>query len=297
MRWTQTLIPTLRQVPAEAVVPSHQLMVRAGLIQQVSAGSYTYLPLGWRALAKVMGIVREEMDRAGAVEVFLPTLQPVEWWEQTGRRTDYGQNLFVVTDRHGREQALGPTHEEVVTKLVATCVHSYRQLPLTLYQIQTKFRDEFRPRFGVLRSREFQMKDAYSFDLTAEGLDVSYQKMYDAYCRIFDRCGLGYVVVEAESGPIGGSASHEFMVTSPTGEDVILSSDKDDYAANVEKCEIGPRPHDFSGAITGDLEKVHTPDLPGIDDVGKFMKVKPAHLLKSMLYVATRDSDTEGKEP
>lgn len=284
MRWTRTLIPTLRQTPADAVVPSHQLMLRAGLIEQVAAGAYSYLPLGTRVLHKVMRIICEEMDAAGAVEVFLPALQPIEWWEQTGRREAYGQNLFVVKDRHGREQALGPTHEEVITMLVKQHVQSYKQLPLTLYQIQTKFRDEFRPRFGVLRSREFQMKDAYSFDVTVEGLDKSYDAMFDAYHRIFNRCGLKFVTVEAESGPIGGSASHEFMVMTPTGEDTILASDKGNYAANVEKCEIGERPIPKIGAPTGELEKVHTPGCASIEDVCKFMKVKPKHMLKSLLY-------------
>lgn len=314
--WTRTLIPTTRQTPGEAVVPSHQLMLRAGLIRQLGSGMYSYLPLGLRALRKAMAIVREEMDAAGAVEVFLPTLQPIELWEQTGRRADYGENLFVVTDRHDRQMALGPTHEEVCTELIKAYVESYKQLPLTVYQIQTKFRDEYRPRFGVLRSREFQMKDAYSFDLTREGLDKSYQAMYDAYCRIFERCGLPFEIVEAESGPIGGSASHEFMVPSPTGEDVILKSDKGNYAANVEKCETGPRSisrnfeaiakaqnwagDDFTDAAepTGELDKVHTPHCPGIDDVCEFFKkelkskLKPASMLKSLVYVATRDSDS-----
>ena len=247
MRWSQSLIPTMRETPAEAVVPSHQWMLRAGYIQQVASGAYSYLPLGHRVLQRVMKIIRQEMDAAGGVEVFMPALQPVEWWEQTGRRTAYGKNLFVVTDRHGREQALGPTHEEVTTHLVRNSITSYRQLPITLYQIQTKFRDEFRPRFGVLRSREFQMKDAYSFDLDAEGLDRSYEAMYNAYRQIFKRCGLRYAIVEAEAGPIGGNASHEFMIPSPTGEDTILTSDKNNYAANVEKCEIGSRDHDLSG--------------------------------------------------
>ena len=301
MRWSKTLIPTLRQTPAEAVVPSHQLMLRAGLIQQVASGAYTYLPLGYRVLRKVMEIIRQEMDAAGAAEVFMPSLQPIELWERTGRRTDYGDNLFVLKDRHEREQALGPTHEEVVTQLVKQSVHSYRDLPLTLYQIQTKFRDEFRPRFGVLRSREFQMKDAYSFDLNEEGLNNSYDAMYDAYCRIYERCGLEYAVVEAAAGPIGGSASHEFMIPSPTGEDVILSSDKGNYAANMEKAETGQRPASpaFSrgsaasaSAIpepTGELEKIHTPDCPGIEDVCAFFKkelgskLKPENMLKTLV--------------
>jgi prolyl-tRNA synthetase len=277
------LIPTLRQTPAEAVVPSHQLMLRAGMIQQVASGAYTYLPLGWRVLHKVMHIIRSEMNAAGAVEVFMPSLQPIEWWEQTGRREAYGDNLFVVKDRHGRVQALGPTHEEVITMLVKNTITSYRQLPITLYQIQTKFRDEFRPRFGVLRSREFQMKDAYSFDLDVDGLNKSYDAMFEAYQRIFTRCGLKFVTVEAESGPIGGSASHEFMVPSPTGEDTILSSDKGNYAANVEKCEIGPRASDLNGEPKGELEDVHTPNCASIDDVCKFMKVKPKNMLKTLV--------------
>ena len=283
MRWSQTLIPTLREAPADAVAPSHTLMLRAGLIEQVAAGAFSYLPLGTRVLRKVERIIRQEMDAAGACEVLLPTLQPVEWWERTGRRAAYGENLFVVKDRHGRELALGPTHEEVVTMLVKQHVQSHRQLPLTLYQIQTKFRDEFRPRFGVLRSREFQMKDAYSFDLTVEGLDKSYQAMFDAYCRIFTRCGLKFVTVEAESGPIGGSASHEFMVPTPTGEDTILASDKGNYAANVEKCEIGARAHTLDGAPKGELQKVHTPGMASIEEVGKFLKVKPKNMLKTLV--------------
>ena len=282
-KWSTTLIPTSRQVPSEAEVPSHQLMLRAGLIRKVGAGIYDYLPLGLRSLHKAMQIVRVEMARAGAVELLLPTLQPLELFEQTGRRQDYGQNLFTLKDRHGREHALGPTHEEVITELIGAYVQSYKQLPLTLYQIQTKFRDEFRPRFGVLRSREFQMKDAYSFHLDVESLNETYQLQYDAYCRIFDRCGLPYRIVEAESGPIGGSASHEFMVPSPTGEDTILESDRDNYAANVEKCETGPREHCLDGDPTGELDKVHTPDCASIEDVCAFMKVKPKHMLKTLV--------------
>ncbi|MCC6580881.1 MAG: proline--tRNA ligase [Phycisphaeraceae bacterium] len=288
--WKQSLIPTARQVPAEAEVPSHQLMIRAGLIRKVSAGLYCYLPLGWRSLWKAANIVREEMNQAGATEVHLTGLQPIELWEQTGRRAAYGDNLFVLADRHNKGQApnlaLGPTHEEVVTDLVGAFAQSYRDLPLTLYQIQTKFRDEYRPRFGVLRSREFLMKDAYSFHMKLQGpggLEETYQKQYDAYCRIFKRCGLTFEIVEAESGPIGGSASHEFMVPSPTGEDTILKSDKGNYAANVEKCEIGPRKFSLEGLATGELEKVHTPGCPGIDDVCKFLKVKAKHMLKTLV--------------
>ncbi len=303
-RWTQTLIATLREVPAEAEVPSHRLMLRAGFIRKLASGTYSYLPLGWRCLHRAMTIVRQQMDRAGAVEVLLPALQPVELWERTGRRVAYGPNLLVLTDRHGRQQALGPTHEEVVTELVGATLSSHRDLPKTLYQIQTKFRDEYRPRFGVLRSREFQMKDAYSFHLRLDGpggLDETYQKQYDAYCRIFERCGLPYEIVEAESGPIGGSASHEFMVPSPTGEDTILKSDKGNYAANVEKCAIGDRTlgPSFSGAAqppstpTGELEEIHTPNCPGIDDVVTFFKkslgtkLKTQNMLKTLVCRAT----------
>ena len=282
--WSQTLIPTLRQDPADAEVPSHRLMLRAGLIRQLGSGLYTYLPLGWRALHKTIEIVRDEMNAAGAAEVLMPALEPIELFADTKRDVEYGENLFRLTDRHGRHAALAPTHEEIITELMAAYVESYRQLPLNLYQIQTKYRDEFRPRFGVLRSREFIMKDAYSFDLTVEGLDTSYRAMYDAYCRIFDRCGLSYDIVEAESGPIGGSASHEFMVLCDTGEDTILKSDKGNYAANIDKCAIGPRKWTFDGPPTGDLEKVHTPDCASIDAVGAFMKVKPKHLLKTLIY-------------
>lgn len=294
-KWSNTLIPTARQAPSDAEVPSHQLMLRAGLIRKLGAGVYTYLPLGLRSLQKAMQIIREEMDRAGAVEVLMPTLQPIELWEQTGRRAAYGENLFVVKDRHGRVQALGPTHEEIITELAGGYLESYRDLPKTFYQIQTKFRDEFRPRFGVLRSREFQMKDAYSFHLKLDGpggLSETYDKQYAAYCRIFERCGIPYEVVEAEAGPIGGNASHEFMVPSPTGEDFILKSDKGNYAANVEKCEIGPRPADLQAEAKGELEAVSTPGCPGIEDVCNFFKknlgtkLKTQNMLKTLVCKA-----------
>jgi len=299
-KWTATLIPTMREDPSEADVPSQRLMLRAGLIRRLGSGLYSYLPLGWRALHKVMAIIRDEMRKADAAELLLPTLHPIELWQKTGRDEDYGDNLFTLTDRHGRKQALGPTHEEIVTDLIGSCISSYKDLPKCVYQIQTKFRDEYRPRFGILRSREFQMKDAYSFHLKMEGeggLDETYQKQYQAYCNIFERCGVPYRIVEAESGPIGGSASHEFMVPSPTGEDVILQSDKGTYAANVEKCAIGERPVGpaFSGAAqppVGDLETVHTPNCPGIDDVCAFFKEKlntdlaPSQMLKTMVCKA-----------
>ena len=286
-RWSQTLIPTLRQDPAEAEVPSHRLMLRAGMIRQLSAGLYTYLPLGWRSLHKAIEIIRQEMNAAGSVEMFMPAIEPVEIFAGTRRDVDYGDDLFTLQDRRGHAYALAPTHEEVITEALAASVKSHRQLPLNLYQIQNKFRDEPRPRFGVLRSREFIMKDAYSFHLTVDGpggLDETYDRMYQAYCRIFDRCGLKYEIVEAESGPIGGSASHEFMVICQTGEDTILTSDKGNYAANVEKCETGPRTWSFAPpADATPLEEVHTPDLPGIDLVAAFLKITPDQMLKTLV--------------
>ncbi|MHC4141274.1 MAG: proline--tRNA ligase [Planctomycetota bacterium] len=261
-------------------------MLRSGLVRQLSAGIYTYLPLGWRALQKAMEIIRQEMNAAGAVELFMPALEPIELLAETGRDTDYGDDLFQLADRRDHTNALAPTHEEVITDAMRAHVESYKQLPLNLYQIQTKYRDEPRPRFGVLRSREFMMKDAYSFHLTVEGsggLDETYDRMYQAYCRMFDRCGLTYEIVEAESGPIGGSASHEFIVICETGEDTILRSDKGNYAANVEKCEIGPRKWSFDGAPAGEITDVHTPDLPAIVDVAAFMNVTPDQMLKTLV--------------
>ncbi|MCD4824694.1 MAG: proline--tRNA ligase [Phycisphaerae bacterium] len=286
MRYSRSLIPTVKEVPAEAEITSHRLMIRAGFIRKLASGTYTYLMLGQRSLQKIVQIIREEMNAAGAQDILMPILQPIELWEQTGRRKDYGPTLSCHVDRHGRTSALAPTAEEVVTSLVAAEISSYKQLPINLYQINTKFRDEFRPRFGALRSREFIMKDAYSFDATLEGLDESYRTMYDAYCRIFRRCGLDYVVVDAVSGEIGGSGSQEFMVPCSAGEDTILSSDKGNYAANVEKCEIGKRPADLAGEPTGELEKVHTPEMKTIEEVGKFMKVKPKNMLKTLVFQA-----------
>ena len=286
MRWSQTLIPTQKEDPADAQIASHKLLVRAGFIRQVTAGAYDFLPLGLRSLRKAAQIVREEMDAIGCAEVLLPALQPLEWWQQTGRDVAYGDNLMRFKDRHGRSMVLGPTHEEVVTELVGATVSSYKQLPLSLYQIQTKFRDEYRPRFGLLRVREFLMKDAYSFDADLAGLDRSYDRMYRAYQRIFTRCGIPYVVVEAESGPIGGSASHEFMVLSDAGEDVVVTSDKGDYAANLERAAVGERAWTFGGVPEADLQKLHTPDLPGIDDVARFLKIEPNQMLKTLVFKA-----------
>ncbi|MGD9691912.1 MAG: proline--tRNA ligase [Phycisphaerales bacterium] len=286
-RWSRTLIPTSKEAPAEAQAISHKLLVRAGYIRQVGAGIYDYLPLAFRTLQKISTIVREEMEAAGASEMLMPALEPFELFEGTKRDVDYGDNLFRLIDRHDRKNALAPTHEEVITECMRGSVSSYSALPLNLFQIQTKFRDEFRPRSGLLRCREFIMKDAYSFHMNVEGpggLNDAYDAMHRAYTNIFTRCGLSFTVVEAESGPIGGSASHEFMVNAESGEDTILSCPTTGYAANVEKCEIGPRPHTFDAEPTGELTKVHTPNLPGIDDVGKFMKVKPDRMLKTLVF-------------
>lgn len=286
-RWSLTLIPTTREAPNDAEVPSHVMLHRAGFIRQVGAGIYDYLPLAWRTLRKLSDIVREEMDGAGASELLMPALEPFELFKDTKRDEAYGDNLFRVKDRKGRMNALAPTHEEVITQLMIGCISSYKQLPLNLYQIQTKFRDEARPRAGLLRCREFIMKDAYSFHLNVEGpggLNDTYDAMYRAYSNIFTRCGLDFSAVEAESGPIGGSASHEFMVNCASGEDTVLKCPATGYAANVEKCEIGPRSHDLSGAPTGELTVVHTPNLPGIEEVGKFMKVKPDRMLKTIVF-------------
>jgi prolyl-tRNA synthetase len=289
--WSRTLIPTTREAPTDAEVPSHVLLHRAGYIRPVGAGIYDYLPLAWRVINKVADIVRDEMNAAGASEFLMPALEPFELFAGTKRDETYGDNLFRLKDRKGRMNALAPTHEEVITQLMIGCVSSYKQLPLNLYQIQTKFRDEARPRAGLLRCREFLMKDAYSFHSTIDGpggLNETYDAMFRAYSNIFTRCGLDFSAVEAESGPIGGSASHEFMVNCASGEDTVLKCPASGYAANVEKCEIGPRSTPAKGYFTGDpsgpLEEVHTPDCPGIDDVCAFMKVKPQHMLKTVVF-------------
>src|SRR5689334_15798256 len=235
MRWTQTLIPTLKEAPADAEILSHKLLLRAGLLRKLASGVYTFLPLGLRALRKVEKIVREEMDRAGAIEVLMPALQPPEIWQQSGRYETAKDVLFKVRDRAKKEWVLGPTHEEVITTLVAGEISSYRQMPKNFYQIQTKFRDEIRPRFGLMRAKEFIMKDAYSFDATDDGAQASYQKMYNAYTRIFQRCGLKTIAVEADTGVMGGKFSHEFMVPAETGENEVVYCEGCGYAANVEK--------------------------------------------------------------
>src|SRR5512136_3454406 len=238
MRYSRYFLPTLKEIPSEAEVPSHQLMFRAGMIRKLAAGIYSYLPFGLRSIRKVEVIIREEMNRAGAVEVLLPFVQPAELWQESHRWEEYGKELVRFKDRHNRDCCLGPTHEEVITDLARKEIRSYRQMPLNLYQIQSKFRDEIRPRFGVMRAREFIMKDAYSFDIDEKGVDESYRKMIDAYTRIFTRCGLKFRAVEAETGLIGGSFSHEFMVLADTGEETIVSCTHCSYAANIEKAEF-----------------------------------------------------------
>ncbi len=288
--WRETLIPTTREAPADAETPSHVLLSRAGFIRRVTAGVYDYLPLAWRTLTKISTIIREEMDAAGSRELFMPVIVPFEFYDQTKRADAYGPQLFRLKDRKGNDLALGPTHEETITELVKGSITSYKQLPLNLYQIQTKFRDEARPRAGLLRCREFIMKDAYSFHAEIEGpggLNDAYDAMHRAYSNTFRRCGLDFTAVEAVSGPIGGSASHEFMINCASGEDTILKCPVSGYAANVEKCETGERPRGtFTEPATGELTEVHTPNLPGIEEVGKFMKVKPERMLKTIVFSA-----------
>ncbi len=285
MRMSKLLMPTLREVPAEAEITSHKLMLRAGLIRKLSSGIYSYLPLGLRVERKIEQIVREEMDRAGAQELLMPALLPAEAYQASGRWDVFGASMFKLKDRYDRDYCLGPTHEELFTQAVIDNVRSYKEYPMTLYQIQHKYRDEGRPRFGVIRSREFVMKDAYSFDLTEEGLDESYKAMYDAYCRIFNRLKLDFTIVDADSGAMGGSGSQEFMVKSPVGEDGIAYCDFCGYAANFEKAECIPTEVD---CVEGDLamEKIHTPNVHTIEELVDFMNAKPYNFVKTILYKA-----------
>jgi prolyl-tRNA synthetase len=287
MRYSRYFIPTLKEEPADADVVSQKLMIRAGMIRKVAAGIYNYLPLGLRCISKVETIVREEMNRAGAIELLMPAVVPAELWRESGRWDYYGKELLRIKDRAEREFCIGPTHEEVVTDIVRRDVRSYKQLPVNLYQIQTKFRDEIRPRFGVMRAREFIMKDAYSFDADVEGAEKSYQLMYDAYNQIFERCGLKFRAVLADTGNIGGSFSHEFMVLAPTGEDVVMSCGKCDYAANLELAEIdwhekGVKPPKDGKAV----KEVHTPGLKTVEEVSQFLNVLPSNLIKTMIVKA-----------
>jgi prolyl-tRNA synthetase len=283
MRLTRMYLPTLREAPAEAEVLSHKLMLRSGMIRKLAAGIYTWLPLGLRVLRKVERIIREEMDRAGAQEVFMPMVQPAELWRESGRWEAYGPELARMKDRHGREFCLGPTHEEVITDLVRGEIRSYRELPKNLYQIQDKFRDEIRPRFGVMRGREFGMKDAYSFDADDAGAEKSYQEMYDAYTAIFTRCGLKFQPVEAMTGQIGGSYSHEFMVLADTGESGVIVCDACGYAATQEKAEtkftapVGAEPE-------GPLTKVSTPGAHTVEQVAEFLQVPASRIAKTLIY-------------
>lgn len=289
MRQSQLFVPTLREAPSEAEAASHQLMLRAGLARQLAAGIYTYLPLGRRVLRKLEQIVREEMDDAGAQEVLLPAMQPAELWQQSNRYGVYGPELVRLRDRHDREFALGPTHEEVVTALVRGEVSSYRQLPMTLYQIQTKFRDEKRPRYGLLRGREFLMKDAYSFDQDWDGLHRSYLSMYDAYNRIFTRCGLNYRAVEADAGSIGGEGgTHEFMALADIGEDTIAACDSCHYAANLEKAEHGSEWTASAGQPPGyaELERIYTPGIKKIENLVQALNLGADSFMKTLIYVA-----------
>jgi prolyl-tRNA synthetase len=282
MRYSQTLIPTLREVPSDAVVISHQLMLRAGMIRKLASGLYTWLPIGYRVLRKVEAIVREEMDRAGALEILMPAVQPAELWEDSGRWHAYGPELLRLQDRHGRAFCVGPTHEEVITDLARNEIHSYKQLPLNFYQIQTKFRDEIRPRFGLMRAREFLMKDAYSFHIDADSLDQTYKAMFNAYCRIFERIGLDYRPVEADSGSIGGSSSHEFHVLADSGEDDIVFSSEGTYAANIEAAEARP-PANPRPSPSARLQKVATPGIGSIDAVCATLNVPAEQTLKTLL--------------
>jgi len=284
MRYSQYFLPTLKEVPSEAEVVSHQLMLRAGMIRKLTSGIYNYLPFGLRVIQKLEAIIREEMNRAGALEVLLPFVQPAELWQESHRWEEYGKELARFKDRHNRDCCLGPTHEEVITDIARREIRSYRQMPLNLYQIQTKFRDEIRPRFGLMRAREFLMKDAYSFDLDEKGGDQSYQKMVDAYSRIFRRCGLTFKVVEAESGLIGGSFSHEFMVLAETGEETIVSCTQCSYAANVERAEFKRRKKMGQRIPFKSLQKVLTPNQRTVEEVTQFLGVSPQDLVKTLIF-------------
>lgn len=287
MRASNLYAPTLRNTPAEAEIVSHQLMYRAGMIRKVAGGMYTFLPLGWRVIRKIEQIIREEMDAAGGQEIMMPILQPGELWQESGRWSAYGAEMMRIKDRHGRDFCLGPTHEEMITDLVRDELHSYKQLPVMLYQIQDKFRDERRPRFGLMRSREFIMKDLYSFDKDPEGMMVSYQKMYDAYSKIYTRMGLEYRPVEADSGAIGGGHSHEFTVLADAGESNIAYCSQCDYAASDEKAELKPETMPTEEALP--LEKVSTPGTNTIESLCDFLKIPAEKTIKAVAYQTDTD--------
>ena len=285
MLYSRYFIPTIKETPSDAEVVSHQLMLRAGMIRKLASGIYNYLPLGLRSIRKFENIVREEMNKADAIEMLMPSVQPAELWQESGRWAFYGKELLRFKDRKEAEFCMGPTHEEVITDMVRREIKSYRQMPVNFYQIQTKFRDEIRPRFGLMRGREFIMKDAYSFDVDSSAADLSYEKMYNAYMRIFERCGLNFRAVEADTGSIGGSSSHEFMVLADSGEDAIVSCDACRYAANIEKAE-SPMYSVASDAKAEALQKVSTPGMKTIADVAAFLKVTADKTIKTLVYAS-----------
>lgn len=284
MQASKLLIPTLKETPADAEIISHQLLLRAGMIKKLAQGIYSYLPLGWRVLRKISDIVREEMDKEGCQEVMLPIMHPAEIWQESGRWQVYGKELMRLEDRHGHPFCLSPTHEEVMTDLIRSFVSSYKQLPLNLYQIQNKYRDERRPRFGLMRSREFLMKDGYSFDIDEAGMDASYQSMYGAYEKVFSRCGLSFRAVQADAGAIGGSKTHEFMVMAEEGEAAIVFCPECDYAANTEKASMRLERKAKKEALP--LEKLATPDKKTIEEVSSFLGKDPSSSLKALIYRA-----------
>ena len=292
MRTSQFPLQTLKEVPADAQIPSHQLMMRAGLIRKLAAGLYTWMPLGLRVLRKVEAIVRDEMNKAGALEVLMPAVQPAELWEESGRWQKYGAELLRLKDRHGRDFCFGPTHEEIITDLARNELSSYKQLPINFYQIQTKFRDERRPRFGVMRAREFLMKDAYSFHANAESLQETYDAMHAAYCAVFERCGLNYRPVAADTGSIGGNASHEFHVLADAGEDAIAFSTESDYAANVELAEaLAPKAQ--ADAASEEMRTVDTPNAKTIDEIVEQFKQPIERTVKTLIVRANEEADAE----
>ena len=296
MRTSRYLIATQKEIPADAEIISHKLMLRAGMIRKLASGLYSWLPLGLRVLRKVEQIVREEMDKSGAQELLMPVVQPSELWEESGRWQQYGPELLRIEDRHQRPFCLGPTHEEVITDLIRNEIKSYRQLPANFYQIQTKFRDEVRPRFGVMRAREFLMKDAYSFHSDAACLQQTYETMHATYCKIFDRIGLEYRPVLADNGSIGGSASHEFHVLADSGEDAIVFSDQSQYAANVELAEtlVETPPQDFAAA---EQQEVATPDQKTIEEVAQHLKLAANQLVKTLIVLGNSTDDKTPAPP
>lgn len=284
MKASKMIIPTLKEAPSEAIIPSHILMLRAGLIKKLVSGVYNFLPLGMRTLRKIENIIREEMDNAGALEILSSAMQPKELWEESGRWSKYGPELIRFKDRHNHEYCLGPTHEEIFTDLVKSMIKSYKSLPINIYQIQTKYRDEMRPRFGLMRGREFIMKDAYSFDLDEKGLDVSYQNMYETYCRIFTRLGINYKIVLADTGSIGGNGSHQFMALSNVGESEIIYCEDCHYAADEEKASSICFKLEKEDKLP--LEEVFTPNVHTVDEVANFLNVNHAKVVKTMIYYA-----------